>query len=144
MKTTNLLHNLSLFSFFSSGGSFERIKMFVHRCLTLSKHMPYPVHMISLRIVSVKDQIETENIQCIIGYYEYLIAIAAEKTEVPYLTTTLWGGTTGQYTFHMLPKHDEITQPLKEIMETYHWRRVAVIYEETLGETDIFNPLLIR
>ena len=106
--------------------------------------MPYRVHMISFGIVSVKDQIETENIQCIIGYYEYLIAIAAEKTQVPYLTTTLWGGTTGQYTFHILPKHDEITQPLKEIMETYHWRRVAVIYEETLGETDIFNPLLIR
>ncbi len=62
--------------------------------------------------------------------------MAAEKTSVPYLTTTLWGGKTGHYTFHMLPKHDEITKPLMEIMKTYQWRRVAVIYEETLGTYD--------
>ncbi len=82
---------------------------------------------------SVKDQIEREGIHCIIGYYDKLVAIAAEKSETPFLTTTLWSGATGKFTFHMLPRAGEITQPIVEVMQAYNWRTVAVIYEETLG-----------
>ncbi len=87
----------------------------------------------SISSVLVKDQIESEGIHCIIGYYEKLVAIAAEKTETPFLTTTLWSGATGKFTFHMLPRAAEITQPIVEVMQAYVWQKVAVIYEETLG-----------
>ncbi len=79
------------------------------------------------------DSLKDSGIHCVVGYHDSKVAMIAEKLGLPYVTTSLWGGYAGDTMFHMLPKPQQIVDPILDIMTSYKWRTVGVIFEETLG-----------
>ena len=71
---------------------------------------------------------------CIIGDYHPSYVSAAEKVGVPYLLTSLREDGATSSTFYVLPRPSEISKAIQDLMYSYTWQRVGVIYAETLGK----------
>lgn len=74
-----------------------------------------------------------KGLSSIIGPWDELVGMAAEKVGIPYMATTLWGTGGAPNVFHILPRPDEICFALLDVMDAYKWKLVSVIYDHTVG-----------
>ncbi len=59
--------------------------------------------------------------------------MATEKQSQPFLTTVLSSVSYQNNVFHMLPRPNEITEALLDVIEYNQWTSVGVIYATALG-----------
>lgn len=78
-------------------------------------------------------QLSSTQFLAILGSYQDIVGMVAERMRVPYLCTHTWTGGDRSYVYRILPQVDDLSQALIVLMTLYQWDNVALIYEESLG-----------
>lgn len=85
-------------------------------------------------ILTGMDYFMQSNISAIVGPFDLHLAMSSEKIGIPFLMTSLYDEGFGRSTFNMLPTSGDIRACLVDIMKSYGWKHVGVIYDTGFGE----------
>ena len=114
-----------------------------HAKINKFSSVKYPSNLCVSFFTSVHDHIVKKNLTGIIGLWDELMGMAAQKVEIPYMATSLWGKGGASNVFHILPKLDDICNALLDVMAAYKWKLVSVIYDHTVGKL-FYQFVLLR
>ena len=79
------------------------------------------------------------DIQAIVSPSNINLRLAAERYAIPYIATS-FGDTHSdhsEYMFHILPRPINIAELIQNLIISYDWRTVALIYDNSLGKAQI-------
>ena len=83
----------------------------------------------------VLEYFDSLNVEAVTAAINPCLQIASEKRRIPYFVTSLHTSSTVQSDnlFYILPRPSDLATVTMDVIKTYEWRNVAVIYDETLG-----------
>ena len=79
---------------------------------------------------------EEHAVEAVVGTINPNLQIASEKKGIPYFVTSLHSSPIVQSynLFYILPSPKDIATVTLDVIKRYDWRKIAIIYDETLGK----------